>query len=588
MARNKIGFHLGPAGNPTGIGDYMSVLDNAGIPMVIKSVDHYGYCFEASQYQNANHVIVFRLSTAGQNDGFDYDVPKYNLEPEDAARIHWQSTLAKLPPEFDKGKVWLEVINEPDHDYSDWLGEFGYHIGQKALEQGYKVAMFGFSAGEPEIEDWHTEGMRRYLQLCAQHPGQLCVALHEYSLTIHDITNMGMIGRFQQLLYACDVMGITRPNIIITEWGWEYDEIPEPHNAMIDVDWSARLYGRNDEVIGAAMWYLGGGFSEIHNQTQKLILPVALYTTQNILPGDDDPPPPLPPPANENNMITNNSFEGSWWHKENKPEYQIPVDFDIEVQVGENEFDPEHGDYVEPEIRVLPREQLPEDEQDLFILEGDQTVKIFKSQAPIKVSFFTTVDIENPGIYTLEVPVFPDLVMRYENGVKVYADDPFAGMIRLVRDGHRGDWILPAFGLWDIMVFDLQFDEPAENVVLGVELHSPFPLLNNGWFTDQWVLRKTSDIYNERQYKRVVHLLPQDISVIEWEQAVKIAVPKRQTMTFSMDDAFIDHENLTERLVYVWNVERILGNREALENWVMEHYPPIPTIEYRRFFSRLP
>ena len=42
---NKIGFHAGPAGNPTGIGDYMRKLDGAGIPFVMKSVDHYGFLF---------------------------------------------------------------------------------------------------------------------------------------------------------------------------------------------------------------------------------------------------------------------------------------------------------------------------------------------------------------------------------------------------------------------------------------------------------------------------------------------------------------------------------------------------------------
>jgi hypothetical protein len=46
---NKIGFHTGPGGNPTGIGDYMRALDAAKIPMVLKSVDHYGPIFEAQE-----------------------------------------------------------------------------------------------------------------------------------------------------------------------------------------------------------------------------------------------------------------------------------------------------------------------------------------------------------------------------------------------------------------------------------------------------------------------------------------------------------------------------------------------------------
>ena len=35
----SIGFHLGEGGNKTGIGEYMSQLNNAQIPFSIKSVD---------------------------------------------------------------------------------------------------------------------------------------------------------------------------------------------------------------------------------------------------------------------------------------------------------------------------------------------------------------------------------------------------------------------------------------------------------------------------------------------------------------------------------------------------------------------
>ncbi|MCP5097418.1 MAG: hypothetical protein GY943_17880, partial [Chloroflexi bacterium] len=33
--RNKIGFHTGPGGNPTGIGDWMRRIDAAGIPFFL-------------------------------------------------------------------------------------------------------------------------------------------------------------------------------------------------------------------------------------------------------------------------------------------------------------------------------------------------------------------------------------------------------------------------------------------------------------------------------------------------------------------------------------------------------------------------
>ena len=108
---NKIGFHTGPGGNPTGIGDYMRALDAAGIPMVLKSVDHYGPIFEAQEIMkksNVPHLLIFRLSDRhGPDDNYKYDTPpykdpKYVNDPEGGANKHWRKTLAKLPPEFDK------------------------------------------------------------------------------------------------------------------------------------------------------------------------------------------------------------------------------------------------------------------------------------------------------------------------------------------------------------------------------------------------------------------------------------------------------------------------------------------------------
>jgi hypothetical protein len=64
MTHYKIGFHTGPAGNPTGIGDYYKRLDAAGRPATVKSVDHYGMCFELANLAEKSgvpHVVTFRL-----------------------------------------------------------------------------------------------------------------------------------------------------------------------------------------------------------------------------------------------------------------------------------------------------------------------------------------------------------------------------------------------------------------------------------------------------------------------------------------------------------------------------------------------
>ena len=59
---------------------------------------------------------------------------------------------------------------------------------------GYNITMFSFATGNPPVQDpsepcWTTPGMVAYLKLAAQHPDQLAVALHEYSLTTSNILN---------------------------------------------------------------------------------------------------------------------------------------------------------------------------------------------------------------------------------------------------------------------------------------------------------------------------------------------------------------------------------------------------------------
>jgi hypothetical protein len=289
-----IGFHTGPAGNARGLGEYFTRLDNAGIPAMQKAVDSYGPCNELAQLarkSGVNHNIVFRLSTAGQDDGRDYDVPNYLTTPETAAFHHWQMTLAKLPPEFDQELTWLEVINEVDKNKADWLGRFGIAIADLAIAQGYKIALFGFSSGEPNAEHWQEPGMINFLDYAGHHPDRIAVSLHEYTLdrekTMQEADHW-WIGRYRQLYKAVDQHNIQRPTILITEYGWEYQWNPAPSAGLPQIQWANDTYYAVDR-IPAALWYLGGGFGNIANKTQPYIEPV----TELML---SSPPPPPPPP----------------------------------------------------------------------------------------------------------------------------------------------------------------------------------------------------------------------------------------------------------------------------------------------------
>ncbi len=274
LAHVKIGFHAGPGGNARGLGNYLRGLADAGVPAVIKSVDAYGVCAEALQ-ASPEHVTVFRLS------GGDLELPNYDLPPEEAAEAHWARVVEALPPEFDK-RTWLEVMNEPDKGRADWLGRCAHRLAELALRDGYRLAAFGWSSGEPEREHWQTPGMRSFLTLAAEHPERVAVALHEYSYDVEAIANQypSLVGRFQMLFQVCDELGIERPTVLITEWGWEAEHVPAVGQAMEDIAWASRLYAAYPQVRGAAIWYLGTGYGGIANQAQQLILPTWYYAWQ--------------------------------------------------------------------------------------------------------------------------------------------------------------------------------------------------------------------------------------------------------------------------------------------------------------------
>jgi uncharacterized repeat protein (TIGR02543 family) len=313
LAFNKIGFHVGPGGNPTGIGDWWRNLDSAGVPVFYKSVDDDGHLWELQEHIKSSgstvpHTLVYRMSSAGQNDGNDYDVPDYNKSPVQAARDHWKLHTDNWPSRLDPSLVWIETTNEVDKNKSEWLGEFAVETANLALRDGFRWAAFGWSSGEPEPEHWESPAMLEFLEMAAAHPDRLAIALHEYSYDKDDIGFIYpyLIGRFQKLFMTVDKHYIPRPTVLITEWGWEYQNVPGPSAALDDIAWAAWLYAAYPEIKGAALWYLGPGFGNIASQAQKLISPVTDYSLSDyfkIVPGHGriepsyfEPPEPMGPP----------------------------------------------------------------------------------------------------------------------------------------------------------------------------------------------------------------------------------------------------------------------------------------------------
>lgn len=308
------GPHGSVGNNLDGIGSQWRELNAAGIPVFYKGADGYGPLFELMEIGDENgveNIGVFRLVDKG---GINFDVPNwYAPSPELAATEHVQKTLANLPSEFDK-RVWLELINEPDkdddvyfngwesEDFADWLGKFAQECARQLLPLGYKIAMFGFSAGEPEIPDWETPGMLGFLEMCGNNPDKLAVALHEYSYNAASLEEAThpfpwQLGRFGFLFDACENNGIRRPTVLITEFGWTLNDMPAPEIAMPQLEEMAEIYVRFPEILGIAIWHFGSGYNDLRNKAQRLLAPMAekaLTWRREIEIGNGDPLPPPP------------------------------------------------------------------------------------------------------------------------------------------------------------------------------------------------------------------------------------------------------------------------------------------------------
>jgi murein DD-endopeptidase MepM/ murein hydrolase activator NlpD len=302
MARNKIGFHTaGSGGNPNGIGQYTQTLAAADIPSCIVCADGVVGIGDALATGKPHHLL-FRVV---RDSSEQWAVPDYNRTPKDAAIEYRQRLLPYIHPTVaqNRDKVWVILGNELDKDRSDWLGQWAYESALIWNADGYKVALFGWSSGEPEPEHWQLPGMRQFLELAAERPDTVAVALHEYS---YDVTNIKrqegwLIGRFSLLFDACAAMKLARPTVFITEWGWTHNNAPAPAQAMADIEWAAQLYAYYRNIKGVATWYLGPDFGGIANKVQPLIAPVtqATLSWQFLEEAEPEPPPPTPPPPGE-------------------------------------------------------------------------------------------------------------------------------------------------------------------------------------------------------------------------------------------------------------------------------------------------
>jgi hypothetical protein len=305
LAFVKIGFHVAATGNANGLGDWERKLNDAGVPIFLKSADAGGPLYEVQQLMKANeavgrfvpHTLVFRLTDR------EYELPFYNYDitPEEAAAISWALNRDNFPKQLDKEYVWFETLNEPgrygddDNLQIERVARFSLASAKLANSEGYRYVAMSWSPGVPEREDWEHPAMLDFLRYAGENPDTVAVGLHEYSQSGDFLTwapNPNpppdgtstypyLLGRFQMLFDVCDQYGIPRPTVMFTEWGWAHDSVPEPAEAIADIAWASWMYAAYPQVRGAAIWYLGKGTNHIDDQTQRLIAPLADYSVSH-------------------------------------------------------------------------------------------------------------------------------------------------------------------------------------------------------------------------------------------------------------------------------------------------------------------
>lgn len=294
----KFCFHLSQGGYPDGIGLLYDKVQGAG---------RTPYGMVANDVGRANEVIAHGGEVAFRWTGPEFEYLDYSLSPYYAAGKHVEILLSRIrqSPDFNPA-AWLVSVNEPDKERSAWLGEASYYIGKSMSSLGYKWLAAGWSGGEPEPDDW--KGWEDYIRLCNQYPGQLGIALHEYTFSTEHVNDIlpvqysspHLIGRFQWLHDFCDANGLQRPPIWITEWGWTHTRVPEPSDALNQMQWAWwSVYAGHPNIKGIAVWYLGEGFDNIALYANRLIGPVGDWLAY----ADFGYTPPMPEPEPEDYLL---------------------------------------------------------------------------------------------------------------------------------------------------------------------------------------------------------------------------------------------------------------------------------------------
>ncbi len=317
------------------------------------------------------------------------------------------------------------------------------------------------------------------------------------------------------------------------------------------------------------------------------------------------------------NLLRNASFEEGHHHQDDIAELVVPDEWYL-YYLDNAEF-PGIGNppAYRPESVTWYIEDAPPHERDLYFLDGDYCLKVFKPWAPVYFALTQLVAGLTPGkSYRFTANVFPDIVEKYKGGKKVRPGDIWTAEARAGwsapdtpwprgqdPSGEQGitwsDWFNKASGNLEFGAYgevDVTFTAPASGEVrVWLECKAKWGFENN-WFMDDFSLipserekegeegGEEEEEQEEREeqdaqprgapridYARTYVLLPEDLPRDMAMAAMRVVYATKKTVGFSADDAGVG--DLDRRRVICVNPQDI--GEGLTQGWYDEHYPGV-------------
>lgn len=552
-----LGAHV-TTGSRNGYGSFV-----AAKPRLVVSVNEGGALLEAAEKSGGHTVTIFRDTTVYLEAPLDFDT--YPGSMADLAGYWYPRVREKWALNQADYYTITNEIGGNDPISISRLVDYEREFMRLANADGFRVCVLNPAGGSPgDFGLWIEHYVPLILEAWAA--GNI-YGRHVYGGDLVDASGHVMPGNPSRPIQEAEYLRSRgRGGIALTECGLDggFGYAGEPRFSQQMEGYERALRPHADMIIGLAAWNLGSWQASNANW-QDSIPTLVNYMNQN-------PTTPWSAPVSaETNLLPNPSYEGGWWHKDLLPELQVPDQWDLTWKSGS--VITEDG-YVfmalRPEARVMPKEQLPPHEQLLFILDGRQTVKVFKGYGAVDFKLFTKPFDLPAGDYELHLNIYPDLVAAYENGEKVLADDPLAGEYRFYINGVSGSWrSLYPYGEWIGITHDLEWQ--GGEISLGVQLRSRYALQNSGFFLDAHSLELIEGggvVTPPSKIKHTIVLMPQDTTLAEQDEIAHELYPNRTGFTYSADLAHaVVYAGTSGSKVIIYGPERW---QNSIEDWMRE------------------